>query len=62
MDEPSTGVLGRSTAHACVCVWCHRRGSQLDVGVFLRLGPIRLYVPVEVSNIQFKARKFQGSA
>lgn len=29
---------------------------QFDVGVFLRLGPVRLFVPVELSNIQFKVR------
>uniref|UniRef100_A0A7S0S0C1 C2 domain-containing protein n=1 Tax=Chlamydomonas leiostraca TaxID=1034604 RepID=A0A7S0S0C1_9CHLO len=27
---------------------------QFDVGVFLRFGPIRLYVPVQVANLHFK--------
>ncbi len=28
--------------------------AQFNVGVFLRFGPVRIYIPLEVSNLQFK--------
>ena len=29
---------------------------QFCIGIFLRLGPCRLYVPIEASNIQMRVR------
>ncbi len=30
--------------------------TQFDAGVFLRAGPVRLYVPVQISHLQFKVQ------